>query len=81
MLSGDRRKTGTGPDIDINSEEVIHLSLGQDEDTALIETKDGSKIVVIATHLEVAAELGLNPIDFVDPEGNNETLDRVDKTF
>jgi len=72
--------TPDGEDIDINSEDVVHLSLGQDEGTTLIEMEDGSKIVVIATQLEVAAELGLNPLDYVDPEDDDESLEElVDK--
>ncbi|WP_121120137.1 hypothetical protein [Croceibacterium ferulae] len=72
--------TPDGEDMDINSEEVVHLSLGKYEGTTLIEMEDGGEIVVIATQLEVAAELGLNPLDFVYPEDDDEPLeDFVDK--
>ena len=72
--------TPDGEDIDIDSDDVLHLSLGQEEGTTLIEMEDGSEIVVIATQLEVAAELGLNPLDYVDPEDDDESLeDLVDK--
>jgi hypothetical protein len=72
--------TPDGEDIDIDSDEVAHLSLGQEEGTTLIELEDGSEVVVVATQLEVAAELGLNPLDYVDPEDDDESLeDLVDK--
>jgi hypothetical protein len=72
--------TPDGEDIDIDPDNVIHLSLGQEEGTTLIEMEDGSEIVVVATQLEVAAELGLNPLDYVDPEDDDESLeDLVDK--
>jgi hypothetical protein len=69
-----------GEDIDIDSDDVVHLLLGPEEGTTLIEMEDGSEIVVVATQLEVAAELGLNPLDYVDPEDDDESLeDLVDK--
>ncbi|KHL25963.1 hypothetical protein PK98_05190 [Croceibacterium mercuriale] len=72
--------TPDGEDIDIDSDDVTHLSLGQDEGTTVIELEDGSEVVVVATQLEVAAELGLNPLDYVDPEDDDESLeDLVDK--
>ena len=72
--------TPDGEDIDIDSDDVVHLSLGQEEGTTLIEMEDGSEILVVATQLEVAAELGLNPLDYVDPEDDDESLeDLVDK--
>jgi len=67
--------TPDGEDIDIDSDEVAHLSPGQEEGTTLIEMEDGSEIVVVATQLEVAAELGLNPLDYVDPEDDDESLE------
>ena len=74
--------TPDGEDIDIDSDDVAHLSLGQEEGTTLIELEDGSEVLVVATQLEVAAELGLNPLDYVDPEDDDESLeDLVDKPF
>jgi len=73
--------TPDGDDVAINSDEVTHLSLGQDEGTTLIEMEDGSEVVVVATQLEVAAELGLNPLDYVDPEDDDGSLeDLVEET-
>jgi len=72
--------TPDGEDIDIDSDEVVHLSLGREEGTTLIEMDDGSEIMVVATQVEVAAELGLNPLDYVDPEDDDESLeDLVDE--
>jgi hypothetical protein len=67
--------TPDGEDIDIDSDEVAHLSPGQEEGTTRVEMEDGSEIVVVATQLEVAAELGLNPLDYVDPEDDDESLE------
>ena len=73
-------ETPDGDDIDIDSDEVVNLSSGQEEGTTLIELEDGSEVLVVATQLEVAAELGLNPLDYVDPEDDDESLeDLVDK--
>ena len=43
----------------------------------VIELEDGSEVVVVATQLEAAAELGLNPLDYVDPEDDDESLDEL----
>jgi len=73
--------TPDGEDIDIDSDEVTHLSLGQEEGTTVIELEDGSEVVVVATQLEVAAELGLDPLDYVDPDDDDESLeDLIDKS-
>ena len=67
--------TPDGEDVDIDSEDVVHLSAGEDEGTTIIELEDGEEIVVAATQLEVAAELGLNPLDYVDPDEDDESLE------
>lgn len=67
--------TPDGEDVDIDSDDVVHLSAGEEEGTTIIETEDGEEIVVAATQLEVAAELGLNPLDYVDPDEDDETLE------
>ena len=67
-------------EIEIDSEEVVRLGLGEEEGTTVIELEDGSEVTVIATQLEVAAELGLDPLEFVDPEDDDESLeDLVDE--
>ena len=66
--------TPDGDDIDIDSEEVVRLTLGEEEGTTVIELEDG-EIVVAATQLEVAAELGLNPLDYIDAEDDDESIE------
>ena len=67
--------TPDGEDVDIDSEDVVHLSAGEEEGTTIIELEDGEESVVAATQLEVAAELGLNPLDYVDPDEDDESLE------
>jgi len=50
--------TPDGEDIDINSEEVVHLSLGHDEGTTLIEMEDGR----IIGKLELPYAVGLEAV-------------------
>lgn len=66
--------TPDGDDIDIESEEVVRLTLGEEEGTTVIELEDG-EVVVAATQLEVAAELGLNPLDYIDAEDDDESIE------
>ena len=67
--------TPDGEDIDIDSDDVVQLAAGEEEGTTVIELEDGSEVVVVATQVEVAAELGLNPLDYVDPEDDDESLE------
>ena len=67
--------TPDGEDVDIDSDDVVHLSAGEEEGTTLIELEDGDEVIVAATQLEVAAELGLNPLDYVDPDEDDESLE------
>jgi hypothetical protein len=64
-----------GDDIDIDADDVVSISRGEEEGTCVIELEDGTEVTVAATQLEVAAELGLNPLDFVDPEDDDESLE------
>ena len=67
-------------DVEIDSEDVVQLGLGDEEGTTLIELEDGTEVVVVATQLEVAADLGLDPLEFVSPEDDDESLeDLVDE--
>jgi hypothetical protein len=66
--------TPDGDDIDIDSEEVVRLTLGEEEGTTVIELED-SEVVVAATQLEVAAELGLNPLDYINAEDDDESIE------
>jgi hypothetical protein len=66
--------TPDGDDIDIDSEEVVRLTLGEEEGTTVIELEDG-EVIVAATQLEVAAELGLNPLDYINAEDDDESIE------
>ena len=68
-------ETPDGEDIEIDSDDVVQLGAGGEEGTTVIELEDGEEVVVVATQLEVAAELGLNPLDYVDPEEDDESLE------
>ena len=61
--------------LDIDSDDVVQLAAGVEEGTTVIELEDGSEVTVVATQIEVAAELGLNPLDYVDPEDDDESLE------
>jgi hypothetical protein len=67
--------TPDGEDIDIDSDDVVQLAAGEEDGTTVIELEDGSEVIVVATQIEVAAELGLNPLDYVDPEDDDESLE------
>ena len=66
--------TTSGQEIEIDPGEVVHLAQGPDEDTTVIELDSGKKVTVEATELEVAGDLGLNPLDFVAPEDDDESI-------
>ena len=69
-----------GDDIDIDGDDVVSLAPGEEEGTTVIELEDGSEVTVAASQVEVAAELGLNPLDYVDPEDDDESVeDMVDE--
>jgi hypothetical protein len=60
--------TPDGDDVTIDPENVSQLRAGEEEGTAVIELDDGSEVVVVATLLEVAAELGLDPLDYISSD-------------
>lgn len=70
-------ETPDGDDIEVDSDDVVHLGQGKEEETTLIELEDGSEITVVATELEVAAELGLNPLEYIDPEDDDESIEEL----
>lgn len=73
-------ETPEGDEIEIDSDDVVELAAGDEEGTTVIELEDGEEVTVVATQLEVAAELGLNPLDYVEPEEDDEALeDLVDE--
>jgi hypothetical protein len=65
-------ETPDGDDVEIDSDEVVDVSKGEEEGTTVIELEDGSEVVVVATQLEVAADLELDPLDYVEPDDDDE---------
>jgi len=70
-------ETLDGDDVEVDSDEVVHLAEGEEEETTVIELEDGSEVMVIATELEVAAALGLNPLEYIDPEDDDESIEEL----
>jgi len=70
-------ETPDGDDIEVDSDEVVHLAEGEEEETTVIELEDGSEVTVVATELEVAASLGLNPLEYIDPEDDDESIEEL----
>jgi len=68
-------ETPDGEDIEIDPDDVVQMRAGAEPGTTVIELEDGSEVVVVATQLEAAAELGLNPLDYVEPEDDDESLE------
>lgn len=69
--------TPDGEDIEVDSAEVVHISAGDEPETTMIELEDGDEIIVAATQLEVAAQLDLNPLEYIDPEDDDESIERM----
>lgn len=67
--------TPDGEDIEIDTEEVVRIYAGEEGGTTVIELEDGNEVTVAATQLEVVAELGLNPLEFIDPEYDDESME------
>lgn len=70
-------ETPEGDDIEIDADDVVHIKSGPEPGTTLIELEDGDEIVVVATELEVAAELELNPLEVIDPEDDDESIEAL----
>ena len=51
-------ETPDSEDIEIDADDVVSLSADEEEGTTVIELEDGDEVTVVATQLEVAAELG-----------------------
>lgn len=64
-----------GDDVEIDSDDVVHLAAGEEPEVTVIELENGDQIEVVATELEVAAELGLNPLEYVDAEDDDESIE------
>lgn len=67
--------TPDGEEVEIDSDQVVSLRLGPDPDTTLVELDDGDDLVVVGSQLEIAAELELNPLEFIDPEDDDESIE------
>ena len=73
-------ETPEGEEVHIDAENVVHRAAGEEVGTTLVELEDGEEITVIGTQLEVAAELGLDPLEYIDPEDDDESIeDLVDE--
>lgn len=70
-------ETPEGEEIEVDGDEVVHLKPGEEDETTVIELEDGQEVVVVASELEVAADLGLNPLDYVDPEDDDESIEAI----
>lgn len=68
-------ETPDGDDVEVDSDDVVHLSPGEEEETTAIELSDGEQVIVVATELEVAADLGLNPLEYIDAEDDDESIE------
>lgn len=71
-------ETLDGDDIEIDSVDFVDMRPGTDPETTIIELDDGEERTVVATRLEVVAELGLNPLDYVDHDEDSETREEHD---
>ena len=56
-------ETPDDQDIEVDSDAVVRLAPGKDDGTTIVELDYEGELVVIGTALEVAAELGLNPLE------------------
>lgn len=68
-----------GDEVEIETAEVVDLFEGENESETIVELDDGSEVTVVATKIEVIAELGLNPLDFFPSGEDHEFLDYNDE--
>lgn len=68
-------ETPDDEDVEVDSDEVVRLSPGKEEGTTVIELESEQEVVVIGTGLEVAADLGLNPLEYIDAEDDDESIE------
>jgi len=62
--------TPDGEEIEIDGDDVVSVSAGDDSETTVVELEDGDEVVVAAGKLEVIAHLGLDPLE--DDEIDND---------
>ncbi|MFK4871854.1 hypothetical protein [Novosphingobium sp. ZW T3_23] len=72
-------ETPEGDEIEVDPADVVNISQGTEDETTVIELDDGEELVVVATSLEVAAELGLDPLDFADIDEDEPVEDYDDE--
>ena len=70
-------ETLDGEEIEIDSDDFVHMRAGEVTETTVIELDSGEEVTVVATELEVAAELGLNPLDYVEPEDDDDSIEEL----
>lgn len=61
-------ETPDGEDIEIDRDDVVEIGAGAEPGTTVIELEDGSEVIVVATPLEVAAELGFDPLEYAEDD-------------
>jgi hypothetical protein len=70
-------ETPEGEDVEVDSYDVLRIKPGPEPETTVIELDDGDELVVVATELEVAAELELNPLEVIEPEDDDESIEAL----
>jgi hypothetical protein len=70
-------ETPDGEDVEVDSDDVVRIKSGPKPETTVIELDDGDELVVVATELEVAAELELNPLEVIEPEDDDESIEAL----
>lgn len=55
--------TPDGEEIEIDGDDVVSVSAGDDWESTVVEFEDGDEVVVAAGKLEVIAHLGLDPLE------------------
>lgn len=70
-------ETPEGEDIEIDSEDVVGIRPGEDEDTTVIELDDDEEVIVVATKLEAIAALRLDPLEHVELDDELDDADEA----
>lgn len=73
-------ETLEGDEIEVDPAEVVGIAEGTEDDTTIIELDDGQEITVVAAPVEVVAELGLDPLEFLDLD-QDEASDEDDEDY
>lgn len=71
-------ETPEGDEVEVDPADVVNISEGAEDETTTIELDSGEEITVVATRLEAAAELGLDPLDFVDADDDDALAEAYD---